>query len=128
LLEVSKAEKPFDHKEILPSLFSDAWSIVDSIYRLRALLPMLPEAKVSEIINNFISATKEAHELRHSSQHLHDRIDSFVSHNEQAWGYITWITFDKYPEGRMHTVVSVSVAGKIHFSPANPIGKTVKNL
>jgi hypothetical protein len=75
------------------SAIQDAWSIVDSIHRLRCLLERMPNFKQkSPGFQSFFRQTKDVEELRNVVQHLDTEIPKLIGLNISAWGVLTWGT------------------------------------
>ena len=70
----------------------DAWSIVNSTYRLRNLFKQMPYVKQkASKLAIFYRQTKSAEELRHGIQHLNHEIDKLVADALPAWGVLNWV-------------------------------------
>ena len=88
-----KGEK-IDHvySYILPAI-SDAWSIVDSVYRLRGLLEQTPRMKQNTPnMVAFKKATDDLEELRNCIQHLNHQIRNLVDRKLPVLGILKWVT------------------------------------
>lgn len=73
------------------SAITDAWFVIDSLYRLRKLLEDTPELKQkSTQLQLFYRKTKCLKDLRDSVQHLDEFIEKYVHQNIPAWGRLTW--------------------------------------
>jgi hypothetical protein len=72
--------------------FLDAWSMVDSIHRLRELLSAMPNVKKSlPPLEIFMRATSEIEPLRNHAQHLKgDLLDPTLGHLP-VWGTLGWL-------------------------------------
>lgn len=76
---------------------TDAWSIIDSLYRLRKLLEGTPDLKQkSPQLQLFYRQTKTLKNLRDSFQHLDEYLHKYVPYKIPAWGRLSWI----YPVGQ----------------------------
>lgn len=77
---------------IFVSAIHDAWSLIDSVYRLRGLIKLCPgiKQKAPGIIL-FDKNTRDTEPLRHSFQHLNTQINELIKLNLPVWGVITWI-------------------------------------
>jgi hypothetical protein len=72
------------------SLLADAWSVVDSVHRIRELIehaPIFPKNETDFRI--FLAKTEVAEELRHYVQHLAGKAKSWTSATP-FWGVISW--------------------------------------
>jgi hypothetical protein len=106
------------------ALFIDAWSIVDSIHRLRAILRRLHELQWSDSPQQFLDRTSAFHELRNQVQHLDKRLLGLASRNAPVWGYLTWVAGwpDRPNEGFLIWALGGAVVRREDF-PAVPPGR-----
>lgn len=72
--------------------FTDTWSLIDSIYRLRQLIKIMPGVKHKELpeLQIFLKKTETVENFRHRMQHLNNDIKKLAALNEPAWGYMSW--------------------------------------
>lgn len=94
LNQLSNAQDTKDNLgEIISIATIDAWSIIDSIHRLRELLEQLPRLKKNTPeLQLFLHRTSPIEDLRHFFQHFRTEIDSFVEKAMPLWGTISWST------------------------------------
>src|SRR5208282_5746056 len=91
---LSRMENPDGESQSNVSAMLDAWSIVDSLHRLRGLLKHMPGIeKRNRIppIRAFFDATEKITELRNTVQHLDNTIPGVV--DDQNWavlGSLSW--------------------------------------
>ncbi len=113
--------------QIYTSAFSDAWSVVDSVDRLRGLLLLIPGAKESPEVQVFQDRSKSIRVLRNSIQHLHARFDKLVSEKLPTWGCITWVTLspEDSTRGATHMIAAGSLRGT-SYAMENPAGKPIQ--
>ncbi len=109
--------------------FIDAWSIVDSIHRLRELLEQLPNAKRSKSppYNLFRRKTALVTELRNIIQHLRKDLTIFAENDWPAYGVLDWLSVIDPQQGIVKACVMVS--GKVRsgsFPVRNPVGLTIQ--
>jgi hypothetical protein len=122
-----KASSALDPLAFL-SAFQDAWSMVDSIHRLRGLLNHMPGIRKSTPgYKVFRRRTAEIEDLRNVVQHLDTQINTIIDQGLPVWGVLSWVTVldpDK------HIVTSCSlVAGRTFRSQhpmINPVGKRIR--
>jgi hypothetical protein len=70
---------------------ADAWSIIDSLYRIRRLLEDMPNLKQkSPELQLFYRKTDCLKSLRDSIQHLDDQISKYATDKTPAWGRLSW--------------------------------------
>jgi hypothetical protein len=71
---------------------ADAWSIVDSLYRIRRLLENMPGIKQnSPQLQLFYRKTSCLKTLRNSIQHLDEYLDKYAVYKIPAWGRLSWV-------------------------------------
>jgi len=99
-----------DPTDLAESAITEAWAIVDSLYRLRKLLEDTPELKQkSPEVQLFYRKTKCLKDLRDSIQHLDEYIEKYVSNKIPAWGRLTWV----YPERHNRYKACMIVPGDV---------------
>ena len=71
---------------------TEAWSIVDSLFRLYQLLNHTPGLKQNapELVL-FYRKIKPIEDLRHSIQHLDEYLEQYSRDEIPAWGRLTWV-------------------------------------
>ena len=75
----------------LVSAVQDAWSVVDSLHRLRGLLDQMPGSKKKGPgLQVFVRTTTGIEDLRNAVQHLNHEIDGLVARNQPVWGSLSW--------------------------------------
>ncbi len=80
----------------------DAWSIVDSIHRLRGLLKHLPFMKQkSPGIIAFYKATAKVEPLRHIIQHINKEIEQLVVNQAPVLGSLSWFVRPESSRGKI---------------------------
>ena len=74
------------------SLFLDAWSIVDSVHRIREVLCQMPNLKQSTpTFQSFIRGTSGAPRLRNTVQHLRQELERMSTGQSPVWGTLSWL-------------------------------------
>jgi hypothetical protein len=125
-MKTPDAENP-DHI----SAMLDAWSIVDSLNRLRRLVENLPGSKgkmKSPVYRLFLAATEKIPELRNTVQHLDTAIQEGTDDlNWAVWGSLSWGMID--PE-KNQVVTCMFLAGIAMGSRpmVNPINRKLWHL
>jgi hypothetical protein len=109
--------------------FIDAWSIVDSVHRLRELLEQTPNLKRSKSPSYELFRRKTAlvTELRNTIQHLRNELTTFAERDWPAYGVIDWLSIVDAQEGIVKACVMVS--GKVRsgsFPVRNPAGLAIQ--
>lgn len=137
----------FDFR-VFPHSFLDAWSVIDSVNRLRTLLVNLTGYKKilkeesknrttdgikNEVVANgndeiitlkiFFEETKKVQLLRNMVQHLEGRLDHVLSLQKTIWGSLDWVYVDERDEELCHVfkLVAGSIT-KIKEDYINPTG------
>jgi hypothetical protein len=117
-----------DHLGFISAL-QDAWSIVDSVHRLRGLLNHAPGFKQKAPGQKlFILKTAEVEELRNIVQHLNEKIDkTVIPQNVPLMGVLTWLAVIN-PEQKLSKSCAL-VAGSMYDTQdhkfVNPAGQTI---
>ncbi len=84
-----------DRDKTFASAMQDAWSIVDSINRLRTLLARVPGMKQNYAPRQvFLRQTKSIEDLRHNIQHVDTEIDALMTSKQPIWGILAWAIVD----------------------------------
>lgn len=90
-MSLQKGSKIDSHPEAVATAFLDAWSLVDSIHRLRELLASMPRLKKGAILRVFYKESEPVEGLRNRVQHLKgDLLNTKLSHLP-VWGTLSWI-------------------------------------
>jgi hypothetical protein len=74
---------------------SDAWTMIDSTYRLRELIwdmPGLAKKQRSMELRKFRGSTASIEPLRHKVQHLKGDIRALASTDQPVWGILSWFS------------------------------------
>ena len=109
--------------------FLDAWSIVDSVHRLRMLVNQTPGVKKKATeIQLFDKGTAPISELRNYVQHIDHETRNLVGQNTPVWGVLSWCAI--MDEERKSALTCFIQAGSRFQSNAaffvNPLGKKIK--
>lgn len=94
-------------EHLVVGALSDAWVIVDSVYRLRAMLRQMPgwkqKASGAQI---FDRNTKDVETLRNFFQHLNNETKTLVREGRPLLGYVQWVSLvDESGEARAYILV-----------------------
>lgn len=113
-----------------PELFGDIWTIINNLTIFQDIL-----AKVFEIDKNdpLYKSITNVKELRHTSQHIADRIgEVFSKSNMSIYGKLSWYAQKEInaAEGLVTTIYSGSYTGKnqVSVSVANPLDGPMDRL
>ncbi len=111
LLETIATDPSWLEKYPMAEPFLGAWSIVDSIYRLRSLVNQIPGIKQRDLPQRkiFLNKTKEVQGFRHTLQHLNNEIKLLADQGRPTWGTLYWFTLTEFYEEE----------GSIQNSPQN---------
>ncbi|MBW8003224.1 MAG: hypothetical protein FVQ80_14585 [Planctomycetes bacterium] len=125
-LEEFNVEESKTHNNLydFASIFLDAWSIVDAIYRIRELVSGMPRlSKRGAKMQVFLRSTEIVETFRHIIQHLRGEIDHIVQSGWTTWGTILFL------RRKESDVFSVALLpGRIKkgsFDIINPVGKEI---
>jgi hypothetical protein len=111
----------------ITAAYLDAWAIVDSLDRLRALVELVPEAPGSEGHTKFLSAQLQSiRGLRNVADHLATRIDYVVAKKTPALGYLRWLTLTEQLKGLTCVLAPGTLPEKLQFAFANQAGRKVQ--
>ena len=113
-----------------PSIFLDAWAIVDAVDRLRSLLLCMPGAiqdPPQDGERGFISATQSIRKLRNVADHLAQRVDYVIARDGTALGKLRWITLSAGPVDEVLSCTLVPGTMAPGHSPlVNPVGRKMR--
>jgi hypothetical protein len=92
LLLATRPQETQNRRTKILDAVQDAWSIVDSVHRLRSLLQHMPGMKQkSPSLQLFYRRTAEIESLRNCVQHLDRAIDDLVTLGAPVWGTLSWL-------------------------------------
>lgn len=117
------AFKPLD-EHLLPTIFADIWTIINNAVILRKVI-----VKHFEIDDNdpLFEKLRQLDGLRHSNQHLEDRIGETQGLNDlpPIYGIVSWITkkTENGNDGVLSVIYSGTVDKSISFNPIPPDSK-----
>lgn len=77
------------------SAFSDAWSVIDAVDRIRSMVKLLVKKvdhSLRDDVEAFNNGTQTVRELRNLTDHLYQRVDQVLSSNMPAVGRLSWVT------------------------------------
>lgn len=104
----------------------DAWSIIDSIHRLRELLSGMPKLKQNAAeLKLFQKNTENCVILRNTIQHLRHENKKLAQENHPVWGTITWLALES-PQAeifRYFIIYAGSVYNNFVTPPFQPFAK-----
>ena len=86
-------EKADELGDLILEATCDAWTMVDSIHRLRELVEQIPRMKKNQPeLQLFLRQTNQVEELRHFFQHFRTEIHTFTEQGMPLWGTLSWPT------------------------------------
>lgn len=104
--------------------FADAWSTVDTLWRLHLLLGHAPGLKHTSGLKVQLRALKSVEDFRHHFQHLDERLLASVKMGTPLWGTLMW--FWTPDEPNRGGVTLALVAGSLRDDEQrllNPLGR-----
>jgi hypothetical protein len=123
---IKKESKP-DHQNFV-SAFQDAWSFIDSVYRLRGLLSHCPgiKQKASGIVL-FYKETNVVENFRHIFQHLNTEMNKLIQEDLPVFGVISWLSvFDPTQKSCYScTLIAGTLIQRTSHHIINPVGKAI---
>jgi hypothetical protein len=113
-----------------PTIFLDAWSIVDCMHRLRILLEQMPRLKKNSTgYESFKRMTAPATDFRNAIQHLPEELRKLTTTASPVWGTLSWIAFPD--PTAMVARCSLMISGRLQSSShrlPNPVGKSMRGV
>lgn len=116
----SKQGKPVGFS-ITTRMLLEAWSIVDSVNRLRILIQKTPNMKRTPAVVSLLKGTEPITALRHFVQHLDERANEVAATGKPIWGSLSWAWAT--PSDLEHKRISsiVFIPGRLAVSKGHPI-------
>ncbi len=110
LWSISKKIAEDDDVQEYVHAVADAWLVIDSLNRLRALCMSAPLIAEKEYCRGFVQSLYTVKGMRNNVQHLDGRIDNMVRTKQPVWGSLSWaVVIDNPPtKARLHTLVAGS--------------------
>ena len=105
---------------------SDAWTMIDSTYRLRELIwdmPGLAKKQRSVELRKFRGSTTSIEDLRHKVQHLKGEIRALAGTDQPVWGILSWVSlFEEQPDIVRHCRLAAGTLSP-YFGPPTKLEK-----
>lgn len=113
---------------LFTAAFLDAWVLVDSIDRFRALWELMPNVNKDTTAPDFKSfkeLSQPVRNLRNVADHLAERANYVVAHNGNALGELSWYTALN-PQGTegLSCIIVPGTIGQGQRHLVNPMGRT----
>lgn len=99
LMLVSKQSEGDPPADKAVRALADAYLVIDSAHRFRALLQATPRIKHNAAFKLFIHQTQEVVTLRHVVQHLNQKVKMIEKEGWAALGTLTWLGPSAVPGG-----------------------------
>ncbi|MBI4442636.1 MAG: hypothetical protein HY649_04600 [Acidobacteria bacterium] len=115
--------------EVFTMCLTDAWSIVDNLWRLNLLLLRMPGLKRTSDVEAHLRALRAVEKFRHGLQHLDERIAACARDQLPLWGTLAWVFFPDGPtrSGRVFLMIPGSLRSGTH-SFLNPAGEPITDI
>lgn len=119
-------KKTISHDAHIPA-FLDAWSVIDSVHRLRGLLEHMPGVKKKTVgYQKFRRETAIIEDLRNWVQHLNTEIADMVERRLPVWGTLGWTFISDPATGQCLCCTLVAGSATWHSVPIiNPAGRSI---
>jgi hypothetical protein len=143
LISFSALNNPTPNNDaFFPSVFLDAWSVIDNLSRLSSLLKHLirkstppkgikeyaefkMQNSLREKMDQFITSSEDIILLRNYHQHLNAKLDFAISQKKSLWGSLGWFYF---PDPATLTAkIWTLIPGSIRTNQQNVINPAGKN-
>lgn len=124
---VTNSDEPVTSQFIVAT--QDAWSIIDSVHRLRMLIGQTPGFKQNTPdYQIFFRGTTKVTDLRNFIQHLDEKVPQLENQNIPVWGALSWITVLD-PECKSCftcTLITGTIFKSVEELLVNPLGKKIE--
>jgi hypothetical protein len=107
-----------------------AWSVVDTLNRVRVLVAAMPGLKQSApAVQIFLREVEEIEQLRNAIQHMYGEITRISDSADPIWGGLVWLT--PHPTSQNQVLSNVFVPGHLAVGASvelvNPVGKVIRS-
>jgi hypothetical protein len=117
-----------DVQSLLDLLFLDAWSVVDCVKRLRALVGQTPGLKKTHAVELFTRAVEPVVDFRNYHQHLEGEPSGVAATGWPIWGTLAWIAVGAAADEKRLLKSVVAIPGRlasVAVPALNPLGKEI---
>lgn len=110
LWDISR-EPEAEHVELYVDVVSDAWTVVDSLNRLREMCNAGCSYLEQNHYKNYAETLQPVVMLRNANQHMRTRQQKIIADKESAWGVISWFSVADTPPTHIdgHSLVAGSL-------------------
>ena len=108
---------------------TDAWSIVDNLWRLNVLVRHMRGLRRTPELEVHLRTLKQVEEFRHGYQHLEGQIRLCVEERWPLWGTLGWVFFPNgpYQPGKIFLMIPGGLRpGTVEHRIVNPAGKSFR--
>lgn len=116
------------YRHFVPAIL-DAWSIIDSVERLRGLIRQTPGFKQkSPGLVVFDQKTSSVEALRNSVQHLNHEIEELLKEGLPVWGVLSWVLVsdEQAKKAQCFTLVPGTMFDRKPDMIVNPLGRSLE--
>jgi hypothetical protein len=96
LLAIAREDDEQKHRLLSVQVLHDAWSIIDSADRLRALM-WASKIFDAEDMAGFVDCMKGVRDLRNTFQHIDSKIAKLAARQWPVWGSLRWFEWTEPP-------------------------------
>ena len=121
LWEISQ-DPEAEHVELYVDVVSDAWTVVDSLNRLREMCESGSSFLEHDFYRSYAQTLKQVVLLRNSHQHMKGRLEKIVAEKESAWGAISWFSLSENPPTHIdgHSLIAGTLRSLENLTPEVP--------
>lgn len=126
---VRMTNRPRLPRQALATALTDAWGLLDSLERLRRLVPHLPGVKKQKAapVARFMRLASDVEKLRHAVQHIDRESHECLASKTPALGVLSWcLVDDSGTTIQSASIVSGSLLTGV-YPVTNPAGKPVQS-
>lgn len=109
-----------DDSDRLSRVSIQAWSFIDAVHRLNALVGQMPGLKHSASTKYFLRETAAVTNLRNVYQHLSTEIAGIVDSGAPVWGTITWLEVVSPTQFMSHGYMLGNISTEVIQKAINP--------
>ena len=114
--------------EGLAAAMTDAWAMVDNLWRIHQVVNRMPHVKKPPELKAHLRALSEVEELRHAVQHIDERFQQTADAGLPLWGTLSWFWTPDGPVsgGKIYATASGALRGNVTFDLINPAGRRIE--